>query len=114
MSHGIRRVFRRVLAAMSSKPNYRVKILYRENVKMTPGKLAAQAVHAALGLQAATLVKDELILARMSVVVLAASDKKYEEAKAASPEHCAIRDAGLTEVAPGTETCFAFLEKVAA
>jgi len=81
----------------------RLKILYRKNLKMSEGKLAAQAVHAAIGLGA----KDPL----MSVVVLGLSDTRYFEFSVPD-ECCRIRDAGYTEVQPMTETCVAFFEEV--
>lgn len=43
-----------------------------------------------------------------SVIVLEASDKKFEEAK--SPNAYVVKDKGLTEVKPGTETVLAMLE----
>lgn len=86
----------------------RIKILYRKNLKMSPGKLAAQSVHAALGL--ATIhpeAKDPML----SVVVLEASDKKFEESKTIwGVDGYVVKDAGHTEVSPGTETCLAALE----
>jgi peptidyl-tRNA hydrolase len=80
----------------------RIKVVYRKNLKMSPGKLAAQTGHAVLGLNGA--------YASMSIVVLEASDKKFQETKAAHPEACVVRDAGRTEVAPGTETVLAYFE----
>ena len=72
---------------------------------MSRGKLAAQAVHAALGL--ATKVELDPFA---SVVVLAASNISFKEAK--EQYQCyVVRDAGLTEVKPGTETCLAFIEE---
>lgn len=85
------------------KKDRRIKILYRKNLKMSEGKLAAQSVHAALGLKG--------VNAFMSVVVLQASDAKFEEAKAQHPEAWVVRDAGRTEVEAGTETCMAFIEE---
>ena len=77
---------------------------------MSPGKLAAQAVHAALGLSCLTDIDSE-----DGVVVLEASDKKFFEAldKLEEDERVfyAVADAGRTEVAPGTTTCFAILEE---
>lgn len=86
----------------------KLKIIYRKNLKMSPGKLAAQTVHAALGLGAND--------AMMSVVVLAVSDKRFKEiveAKEMSPaieRAYVVHDAGYTEVPPGTQTCAAFYE----
>jgi len=78
----------------------KIKILYRKNLKMSVGKIAAQSVHAAIGLPDV----DDM----MSVVVLGVSDKKFQEAK--DRANYVVRDAGYTEVEPGTETCLAFYE----
>lgn len=83
----------------------RIKILARKNLKMSPGKLAAQSVHAALALTC--LVPLDPV---MSVVVLEVNGAPFDAAKAANEPVAVIRDAGYTEVAPGTETCIAFLE----
>lgn len=92
----------------------RIKVLYRKNLKMSPGKLAAQSVHAALGLAS---WYPKALSPEHSVVVLEASDKKFEEAKKQSLERSltstsayVVRDKGLTEVQPGTETVLAVLE----
>jgi peptidyl-tRNA hydrolase len=82
----------------------RIKILSRKNLNMTGGKLAAQAVHAALNLYKRD-PQDH-----WSCVVLEVSDKKFEEAKEAHPEAYVVHDAGYTEVPAGSETCLAFYE----
>jgi peptidyl-tRNA hydrolase len=79
----------------------KLKVLYRKNLKMSEGKIAAQAVHAAIGLGAT----DPMI----SVVVLGVSDKKYRELTFET-ECYRVFDAGYTEVMPLTETCAAFYE----
>lgn len=72
---------------------------------MSPGKLAAQACHAVLGLQP---VKNH-----SAVVVLEASDKKFfekiEELKRENIRHHVVTDAGYTEVSAGTNTCLAYI-----
>jgi peptidyl-tRNA hydrolase len=73
---------------------------------MSPGKIAAQSVHAALGL---AQVDNRAFSPMHSVVVLDASDKKFEEAKTNFPNYV-VKDKGITEVAPGTETVLAILE----
>ena len=73
---------------------------------MTPGKLAAQSVHAALG-----LARHAQINPAMSVVVLEVSDKKFGEAVHAHEDNYIVCDAGRTEVPHGTQTCVAFLEE---
>ena len=84
----------------------RLKILARKNLKMTPGKLAAQSVHAALGLALKAHLE-----AAMPVVVLEVSDKKFQEAVAANECCYVVHDAGYTEVPAGAQTCVAFLEE---
>jgi peptidyl-tRNA hydrolase len=79
----------------------KLKILYRKNLKMSPGKIAAQCVHAATGLH-----HDDY---GMSVVVLAVSDKKFQDLPPGSGCFL-VRDAGHTEVEPGTPTCIAYYE----
>lgn len=94
----------------------RIKLLVRKNLKMSEGKVAAQCVHAVLALNCIHyLHTDELLLARQSVVVLMVSDAKFEEAKKEkmaieTESFSLIKDAGYTEVAPGTETVMTFLE----
>lgn len=83
----------------------RIKILARKNLKMSPGKLAAQSVHAALALACVVPLNP-----MMSVVVLEVNGAPFEAAKEANEHVAVVRDAGYTEVAPGTETCIAFLE----
>jgi|HubBroStandDraft_3_1064219.scaffolds.fasta_scaffold535199_2 peptidyl-tRNA hydrolase len=83
----------------------RVKVFYRRNLGMSPGKLAAQSVHAALGLYQ----KDPQD--HWSCVVLAMSDRKFDSAKDLHPEGYVVVDAGLTELTPSTETCLAFYEE---
>lgn len=74
-----------------------VRVVYNGNIKMSPGKLAAQAVHAALAAYG---------IAHGSVVVLQGSVRKVEAMDVQ------IRDAGLTELKPGTLTAGASLERV--
>ena len=90
----------------------RIKILARKNLKMSPGKLAAQAVHAALGLNDLGYTDANLLDAMMSVVVLEVSDAKFELARSLASEHQTyiVHDAGFTEVPAGAETVIAFLE----
>lgn len=83
----------------------RIKIFFRKNLKMTAKKLAAQCVHAGLGLK---------LPEHDSVVVLEASDKKFfeiiEDLKQRGKKHHIVIDAGRTEVPPDTQTCVAFIE----
>lgn len=88
----------------SSTPMKRIKILARKKLNMSPGKLAAQSVHAALALAAI-----EQLHSMMSVVVLMVNETPFNEAKD-QPKVAVIADAGYTEVDPGTETVLAYLE----
>ena len=85
------------------KLDYRIKILYRKNLKMSPGKIAAQAVHAAIGISASE--------PSISVIVLGVSDAKFNIEKAANRCYV-VEDAGRTEVPPNTETCLAFYDRI--
>lgn len=75
---------------MTDKP--RIVVKYNKNLKMSPGKLAAQAVHAVLSLYGIHPGEE------CAVVVLSANKGPVEAMDAF------IRDAGRTEVAPGSTT----------
>jgi peptidyl-tRNA hydrolase len=79
----------------------KLKILYRKNLEMSPGKLAAQCVHAARRITIPEGIR--------AVVVLGVSNTKFNEAK--SKALTVVKDAGYTEVEPGTETVLAFFEE---
>jgi peptidyl-tRNA hydrolase len=81
-----------------------LKLLVRKNLKMSPNKLAAQCVHAALGLHRQDPQQ------HWKCIVLDASDKKFEEAKAGHSGAYVVRDAGYTEVPAGSETVMAWWE----
>lgn len=85
----------------------RLKIIYKKNLKMTGGKIAAQAVHAAMGIGH--------IDPEMSIVVLGFSNKKYKQLLIdlikKDKLHYEVHDAGYTEVNPNTNTCVAFFDK---
>ena len=78
----------------------KLKIYYRKNLGMSPGKIAAQAVHAA---QAAGFKGGG-----MPVCVLSVSDAKFNALK--EDGAYVVADAGRTEVEPGTETALAIYE----
>jgi peptidyl-tRNA hydrolase len=79
----------------------RLKIIYRKNLKMSPGKLAAQAIHAATGIGHTDY--------SMNVVVLGVSNAKFKEITTA--KKCfLVADLGHTELDPGTVTCGAYYD----
>ena len=79
-----------------------IKAIYRRNLKMSEGKVAAQVAHAVKNLGETPH--------NCNIVVLKVSDKKFEELVLEKP--CYIQtDKGLTEVAPNTMTAAAWIEK---
>ena len=89
-------------------------IVTRSDLKLGKGKLAAHVAHASLeGYKKAKAKDPELVIrweeeGQKKIVVKVDYEKEllelYERAKGVIP--CAlIRDAGLTQIAPGTITC---------
>lgn len=96
---GFLREFWRALTRSRLDPTYPrysrdVRIYINRNVRMSPGKMAAQAVHAALNAHG---------IEHGRVIVLMGSPARIN----ALPIQ--IRDAGYTELAPGTLTAGAEL-----
>ncbi len=90
-------------------------IVMRNDLKMSKGKIAAQAAHAAVNCAFASKKKDPknfdkwMSEGQKKVVVKANSEKELFEIKsiadAAGLINSVITDAGRTEIAPGTVTC---------
>jgi len=79
-----------------------IKVIYRKNLKMSEGKMAAQVAHAVKNL--GITPKD------CDIIVLKVSDKKFEEYLQKESGYIQ-HDKGLTEVEPNTPTAFAWINK---
>ena len=79
----------------------RIKVIYKKNLKMSEGKVAAQVSHAVKNLGLTPIDCD--------IIVLKVSDKKFDEL--ILKKDCYIQtDKGLTEVESGTQTAAAWIE----
>jgi peptidyl-tRNA hydrolase len=79
----------------------RIKVIYKKNLKMSEGKVAAQVAHAVKNLGITPIDCD--------IIVLKVSDKKFDEL--ILERECYIQtDKGLTEVKLGTQTAAAWIE----
>jgi PTH2 family peptidyl-tRNA hydrolase len=91
---------------------YKLVIVVREDLKVSPGKLAAQVAHAAVE---CVLQSDRELInlwrkegakkVVLKVPSLCELLEIYKQAKDLGLTSVLIRDAGLTEVEPGTITC---------
>ena len=89
----------------------RIKVIYRKNLKMSEGKVAAQVSHAIIGLDKIILEK---ITIDCTIVVLKVSDRKFFELIdiISKNKTCYIHcDWGLTEVKEGEPTAAAWIEE---
>ena len=91
---------------------HKLVILVRKDLKMSCGKLAVQVAHAVV--ECVLSSKKEIVESWREEggkkVVLAVKDleellKYYQMAKNENLTVCLIKDAGLTEIEPGTITC---------
>lgn len=91
---------------------YKQVILIRTDLKISRGKIAAQVAHASV--ESMTRANKNLVAAwrkgGMKKVVLRVSSKKelldyWHMAKATKLATALIKDAGRTEIEPGTMTC---------
>lgn len=118
------------IAARATQPDPIVMyLIVRESLSMSIGKTAAQAAHASQMLQLKyfnrlkfiedlkkepagfPVHKDDWILlfeewldTSFRKVVLKADDKEWQKIKDSGLKHVVVVDAGLTEIAPGSET----------
>ncbi len=93
-------------------PFYKQVIVIRNDLKLSKGKLVAQACHASLEAYKKSEEKDIDGWEDTGVkkVILKVSDLKelmevYEQLKQAKLKPALIKDAGLTEIPSGTTTC---------
>ena len=94
---------------------YKMMIIVRMDLKMTKGKLAVQVAHAAVDCTLKAMkyqekmFKEWHISGQKKVVVKVGSDKEVYELVEIGKGHdlstAIIKDAGLTELPPGTLTC---------
>ena len=98
-----------------SEFKYKQAIVIRTDVKMSRGKIAAQAGHAAISAAEQARKKYNewweawLEEGQCKVALKAKSEEELlkleKEAEASSLPHALITDRGLTEIPPGTVTC---------
>lgn len=103
------------MTARKGEMEYKLAIVVRDDIKMSPGKLAAQVAHAAVTCALDAKAKKtkwfaswysegqrKVVLRARDLAELKALDDK---ARHAGLTHTIITDAGLTELPPSTPTC---------
>jgi len=102
-------------SAAPSGADYKMVLVVRGELRLTAGKMAAQAAHAAVMLTLAAEKRSPEALASwlsagqkkivLTVPTLAELEQVASQARARGIPIAWVEDAGLTEVAPGTRTC---------
>jgi len=85
-------------------------IVIRKDLKLSKGKLAAQVAHGSIGAAEKSKLKDKWLKEGQKKVVLSCKNleelhKIYKMAKNKKLPAVLIKDAGLTQIEEGTETC---------
>jgi len=98
-----------------SAEEYKLVILVRDDLRITKGKIAAQAGHAAVNCALSIKKKDPDIFEKWSengqpiIVLRVATEREMFEFKAIADtqnlNNSVVCDAGKTQIAPGTNTC---------
>lgn len=114
MAHILRSLFRRTTTALKLSEPMKMTLVVRTDLHMSSGKIASQCSHAAVAClikaqkQKLEVVNAWIDLGQPKVVLRARSQAQIENlAKMASEQNVInslIRDAGRTEVEPGTIT----------
>lgn len=91
----------------------KIKIYYRKNLKLSPQKFAAVCTH--IGKELGKVCGDTIAWDDV-VVILSASDKKFEEYKQYCLDNESVLyhihvDRGYTEVEPNTECAIGLIEE---
>ncbi|EDO41127.1 predicted protein [Nematostella vectensis] len=99
---------------MAGSGEYKMILVVRQDLGMGKGKVAAQCCHAAVGLCRQLLKNNPKVLrmwenaAQPKVVVKAPDEDALvslsKKARSLGLETCLIRDAGRTQIAPGSKT----------
>ena len=94
----------------------KIKCLYRKNLKLSPEKLAAQTGHVVGNIIQRAIRRLQMINKDTTIIVLKASDKKFEEKRQeleqSNPQiiYYLQVDRGFTEIPEGTETVIGWME----